>query len=169
MYNHLNIPEVMKDVDINGLVCFIQEGNGHREKGTKTAKDMFINQKGNFGEVMVMKMYMKKILQHLSKDNSNKTEIKNRFKKYKIDLKDVLQSKLSSCIPILFILINDKKYIFIIKNSSAIEFKFKDLIDIQIYWFYFSISLVVNVPNPLLRIEYKNTVVKRILLPIVSK
>ena len=36
-------------------------------------------------------------------------------------------------------------------------------------WFYFSISSAVNVPNPLFRIKYKNTAVKCILLPTVSK
>jgi len=75
----------------------------------------------------------------------------------------------SSCLPIPFILTNNKKCIFIIKNSSAIEFKFKDLIDIQMDWFYFSISLVANVPNPLLRIEHTNTAVKCIPLLTVSK
>ena len=116
-----------------------------------------------------MKIYMKKMLQHLSRDDSNKTEITNCFKKYEINSKDMFQRKLSSCLPIPFILTNDKKCIFIIKNSSTIEFKFEDLINIQMGWFYFSISSVANFLNPLLRIKHANTAVKCILLPIVSK
>ena len=89
MHNHLNIPEVIKDIDTNSLVCFIWEGNEYGEKGIKIAKDAFINQKGNFGEAMVTKICMKNMLQYLSRDNSNKIETTNRFKKYEIDSKDV--------------------------------------------------------------------------------
>ena len=43
--NYLNIPDVFKDIDHNGLVHFTWEGSKHREKGIQTAKEEFASQK----------------------------------------------------------------------------------------------------------------------------
>ena len=56
---------------------------------------------------------------------------------------------------------------FVIRNNTAIEFNFADLIDVQMGLFYFKISLKNTVMNPFLLIEHKNTATKCTLLPTI--
>ena len=77
--NHLNIPEVINETDWSGTYLFKWEANRHAEEGTQTAKEMFVSQRGNFGEAMFMKICMKKTLQNMRKPYGNETGNKNRF------------------------------------------------------------------------------------------
>ena len=43
IYNYLNIPDVFRDIDNNGLIPFTWEGNEHGEKRIQTAKEEFVS------------------------------------------------------------------------------------------------------------------------------
>ena len=85
MHNHLNLPGIIKYIDKNGQATCTWEGNEYGEKGIQTAKEEFVSQKGNFGEAMFTKIFVKNVLQYLSQNNSNEPEITNRFKNYETD------------------------------------------------------------------------------------
>ena len=133
----------------------------------KPAKEILISQRGNFSKTMVNKIHMKNILQHLSKTDGNETCNKNHFENYEVDNRDVLESKLRNCVTIPFILTNDNKWFFIFKHCSTSGFKFNDLIDIQLGWFYFNITIISSVQYPLRKLEYSKTAINFILLPTV--
>ena len=58
----------------------------------------------------------------------------------------------------------DGNFLIMFQYSEAIEFKFTNLIDAQIGWFYFTIVFLRSVVNPLLQIEHKNADTKYALL-----
>ena len=51
-----------------------------------------------------------------------------------------------------------------LEYSDAVQFKFVELIDVQMGWFYFNITFLATVKNPLLKIEHANTVTKYVVL-----
>ena len=164
-YNHLNIDSVIDDIKRLGPLKFMWEGNEHGEKYIQTAKNEFASQKGNFGEVLIKKIHAKKILSNLS--NYDENEINSSLDSSWFDLKiqDMLQTKLDKCLLIPFILTHTKQCFFIIKNSFAIGFVFKDLVCIQMGWFYFNLCILKSVENPMLRKYDSNLAVKCVLLP----
>ena len=62
----------------------------------------------------------------------------------------------------------DGNLLFVFQHSEAIEFKFAELIDVQMGWFYFNITFLRSVVNPLLKLEHENTAIKCALLPSIS-
>ena len=62
----------------------------------------------------------------------------------------------------------DGNLLFVFQHSEAMQFKFTDLIDVQMGWFYFNITFLESVVNPLLKIKHENTETKCALLPSVS-
>ena len=54
-----------------------------------------------------------------------------------------------------FIMTKDGKLLFVFQHSEAIEFKFTELISIQMGWFYFNITYLQSVKNPLLNLDYE--------------
>ena len=99
--------------------------------------------------------------------NYDKNEINSSLDSSWFDLKsqEILQTKLDKCLPIPFILTHTKQCYFVIKNSFAIRFVFKDLVCAQIGWFYFNLRVLNSVENPLLRRHYSNLSAKCVLLP----
>ena len=67
-----------------------------------------------------------------------------------------------------FAMTKDGSLFFALEHSDAAQFKFVDLIDIQIGWFYFNITFLATVINPLLKIEHANTATKYTVLPSTS-
>ena len=63
----------------------------------------------------------------------------------------------------------DGNLMFVFQHSKAIEFRFTELIDIQMGWFYFDIAFLRSVENPLLQKEHETTAVKCALLPTISQ
>ena len=61
----------------------------------------------------------------------------------------MLQKKIDNFLPIPFISTKDNQLIIVIENTDAIEIKFKELIDVQMGWFYFEVDFINNAPNPL--------------------
>ena len=168
MYNNLNVGGIINDVDETGPIRFTWEGNWHGEKGIQAVKEQFISQKGNFGEILINKIYTKKILDHLSPEESIELEIPSKFRNYYIDSKEILNKKLQNTVPVHFIMIKDGNLLFVFQHSEAIEFKFAELIDVQMGWFYFNITFLRSVVNPLLKLEHENTAIKCMLLPSIS-
>ena len=127
-YNHLNIDSFIDDIKRLGPLKFMWEGNEHGEKCIQTAKNEFVSKKGNFGEVLIKKIHTKKILSNLS--NYDENEINSSLDSSWFDLKsqEILQTKLDKYLPLPFILTHTKQCYFIIKNSFAIRFVFKDLV-----------------------------------------
>ena len=140
-YNNLNVGCIIRDIEFGGPIRFTWEGNWHGEKGIQPVKEQFVSQKGKFGEVMINKLYTNKVLEHLSPNASMESENVSQFNNYVIDSMVVLQNKLKRCVPIPFIKTKDGSLAFVIRNSAAIEFKFTDLIDVQMGLFYFKIAL----------------------------
>ena len=90
----------------------------------------FISQKGNFGEGIIIKIFVKKLLHHLCEliiINNNKL---NWFKNYEINSRETLQNKLNNALPISFICTSNKQLLFIIHNSNVIEFILNDWVDV---------------------------------------
>lgn len=168
MRNNLNVGGVINDADEHGPIRFTQEGNWHGEKGIQAVKEQFISQKGNFGAILINKMHAKKNLHHLSPEDSIEYEIPTKFRNYCIDSIDDLNDKLDSAVPVPFIMTKDGALVFVFRHNEAIEFKFSDLIDIQMSWFYFNIYRLRSVPNPLLKLEHENAAIKCVLLPSIS-
>ena len=79
MYNNLNIGSIINNVDETSPIRFTWEGNWYGEKRIQAVKDQFISQKGNFGKILINKIYTKKILDHLSPEESIKLEIPSKF------------------------------------------------------------------------------------------
>ena len=67
-----------------------------------------------------------------------------------------------------FAITKDGNLLFVFQHSEAAEFKFIDLINVQRSWFYFNITFLGLVANPMLKIKYENTVTKCALSPFVS-
>ena len=78
---------------------------------------------------------------------------------------EILQTKLNKSLPIPFTLTHTKHCFFIIKNSLAIRFISKDLVCIQMGWFYFNLCILNSVENPMLQNEYSKLALKCVLLP----
>ena len=72
-------------------------------------------------------------------------------------------------LPIPFILTKNNQLIIVIKNTDTIVIKFKELIDVQMGWFYFEVAFIDNALNPLQKIEHVNTATKCVLLPTVCE
>ena len=117
---------------------------------------------------MINKLYINKVLEHLSPNASTESENVSQFNNYVIDSMMVLQNKLKRSVPIPFIKTKDGSLVFVIRNSAAIEFKFTDLIDVQMGLFYFKIALGKKIMNPLMLIEHENTATKCELLPTIA-
>ena len=164
-YNHLNIDSVIDDIKRMGPLKFMWEGNEHGEKYIQTAKNEFVSKKGNFGEVLIKKICAKKILSNLSNYDENESITNSDSSWFDLKSQDILQTKLDNCLPIPFILTHTKQCFFIIKNSFAIGFVFKDLVCIQMGWFYFNLCILKSVENPMLRKYDSNLAVKCVLLP----
>ena len=77
----------------------------------------------------------KKVLDHLSPDESIELEKQSKFNSYYTDSRDVLNVKIMNAAPILFIITKDSKLLSIFQHSKGKEFKFTELIDIQMGWF----------------------------------
>ena len=65
-------------------------------------------------------------------------------------------------------MIKDGNLLFVFQYSEAIEFKFAELIDVQMGWLYFNITFLQSVVNPLLKLEHENIAIKCALLPSIS-
>ena len=116
-------------------------------------KEQFISQKGNFGEILINKIYTKKILDHLSPEESIESEIPSKFQNYYIDSKEILNEKLQNAVPVHFIMTKDGNLLFVFQYSEAIEFKFTELIDVQMGWFYFNITFFAISCEPIVEIR----------------
>ena len=101
-------------------------------------------------------MFIKKVLQHLTLDDSNDIQVSNRFRTYEIDTRIVLQNKIGNLHHIPLILTKDNQLIFVIKNTNAIEVMFKELIDVRMGLFYFEVAFIDNTSNPLQKNEHVN-------------
>ena len=107
-------------------------------------------------------------MDHLSPEESIESEIPSKFRNYVINSREVLQRKFQTSVPIPFVITKDGNLIFVFQHCEAIEFKFTDLIDVQMGWFYFNITFLGLFVNPLLKIKHENTATKCALLPSVS-
>ena len=47
----------------------------------------------------------------------------------------------------------DGALLFVFQHSDAVEFKFTELIEVQMGWFYFNIAFLRSVENPLLKMN----------------
>ena len=63
----------------------------------------------------------------------------------------------------------DSNLFFVFQHRKTIEFKFAELIEVQMGWFYFNITFLQSVKNPLLQIKHERASVKCALLPSASK
>ena len=166
-YNHLNVDSVIDDIKRLGTLKHMWEGNEHGEKHMQTAKSEFVSKKGNFGEILIKKTCAKKVLSNLSKVDENEQNSSLDSSWFDFKSQEILQTKLDKALPIPFMLTHTKQCFFIIKNSLAIRFMFKDLVCIQMGWSYFNLCVLNSVENPMLQIEYSNLAVKCVLLPNV--
>ena len=165
MYNNLNIPCVINDIDERGPITLQWEANHHGEKGIQIPKEKFVSQKGNFGEIMIHKMCIEKVLDHLSQAGSSEVESCNKFRNYMLDSRESLQEMIHSSVPIPFVMTKDGRLFFVFEHSDAIQFKFEELIDVQMGWFYFNIKFLTTITNPLLKIEHATAATKCAVLP----
>ena len=62
------------------------------------------------------KMHTKKIFQHLSNNNIDKEDDINDSSNNELKNQEILQYKLNNALPILFIFVNTKHYLFIMKK-----------------------------------------------------
>ena len=166
--NNLNVGDVINDTDNTGPVRFTWEANWHGEKGMQAVKDLFVSQKGNFGEILINKLHANKVLDHLSPEENVESDIGSKFRNYVIDSRDVLNTSLKNAVPLPFIMTKDGALLFVFQHSDAVEFKFTELIEVQMGWFYFNIAFWRSVENPLLKNEHVNTAIKCALLPSIS-
>lgn len=140
MCNNLNVGDVISDVDFSAPVRFAWEGNWHEKKGTQAVKEQFVSQKEKFGKIIINKQCTKKVLDHPSPEESIELEILSKFQNYAIDSREVLYKKLQTLVPMPFAMIKDSNLLFVFQYSEAMQFKFTDLIDVQMGWFYFNIT-----------------------------
>ena len=73
-----------------------------------------------------------------------------------------------NAVPVPFIMTKDGKFFFMFQHSEAIEFKFTELIDVQMGWFYFNITYLQSVKKPLYNLEHEKTAIKYAFLPSIS-
>ena len=66
---------MIDDIKWLGLVQFMREGNHYEEKYMQIAKNEFVSKKGSFSEILINKIYIKKILLHLSNHDANEVLI----------------------------------------------------------------------------------------------
>jgi len=168
MYNNLNVGDIINDTDNTGPVRFTWEANWHGEKGIQAVKDLFVSQKGNFGEILINKLYANKVLDYLSPEENVESDVGSKLRNYVIDSKDALNASLKNAVPLPFIMTKDGVLLFVFQHSDAVEFKFTDLVEVQMGWFYFNIAFLRSVENPLLKNEHVNTAIKCALLPSIS-
>ena len=90
MCNNLNGGGVIKDIDRNGPIRFTWEANHHGEKIMQLFKELFVNQKDDFEEIMINKFYAKKVLDHLSPEESIKSAYESKFRAYNIESRETL-------------------------------------------------------------------------------
>ena len=88
--NHLNFGPIVKDIERLGCIIFTWERSTHREKFIKTAKKELASKKGNFGDILMRKICLKKIPKYLSSNDENDEDDKHNPKNYEIKNKEVL-------------------------------------------------------------------------------
>ena len=137
-------------------------------KGIQAVKDLFVSQKGNFGEILINKLYTNKVLDYLSPAENVVSDVGSQLRNYVIDSKDALNASLKNAVPLPFIMTKGGVLLFVFQHSEAVEFKFTDLVEVQMGWFYFNIAFLRSVENPLLQSEHFNTAIKCALLPSIS-
>ena len=67
-----------------------------------------------------------------------------------------------------FAITKDGRLFFALEHSISVQFKFVDLIEVQMNWFYFNILFIGKVTNPLLKIEHASTAIKCSFLLLIS-
>ena len=83
-------------------------------------------------------MHVKKALSHSSNYEENEKDTNLDSSRFELKSQEHLQSKFDKALPIPFVLTRTKHCFHIIKNPLAIEIAFKDLVSVQIVWFYFN-------------------------------
>ena len=79
-------------------------------------------------------------MDNISPEESIESETLSKFRNYVVDSKEVLREKLQTAVPALFVMTKDGNLLFLFQHSEATQFKFSDLIDVQMGWFYFNIT-----------------------------
>ena len=77
---------MIEDLKHLGPITFMWEGNKHGEKYIQTVKKEFVSQKGNFAEILMTKIYVKKILFSLTAQVENEDIINDNFNIYELKL-----------------------------------------------------------------------------------
>ena len=70
-------------------------------------KEQFLSQKSNFSEILINKLYAKKVLDYLSPEESVESDNGSKFRGYMIDSRDALNTKLRNAQPVPFIITKD--------------------------------------------------------------
>ena len=83
---------------------------------------------------------MDKKFQIISVQRNLLNQKKSKFNNYYTNSRDVLNVKIMNAAPILFIITKDSKLLSIFQHSKGKEFKFTELIDIQMGWFQLNIT-----------------------------
>ena len=94
-HKHLNLDDMIDDINRLGPARFIHEGNNHSQKCMKVAKHELIYQRGDtHGKTLMHKIFIKKLLKYLS--NQDKAEAIDTFnvQSYKLKIQESLQNKL---------------------------------------------------------------------------
>ena len=80
----MNVFNGVDDLRRNELFRGIVEGNAHSEKYIQNVKNEFTNKKGKFGEILLKKIYTKKVLSYLTKGIDNDVDCTQDISSYLI-------------------------------------------------------------------------------------
>ena len=145
------------------VVRFTWEVNWQGEKGTQDPEEKLLSQKRHFSKIVTNKLCMEKVLDHLSPEESIKSETLGKFRNYVLDSREVLCKKLQLSVPMFVTMTKDDNLLLAFEYSETEELKFIDLIEIQMSSF-FNTTFLGSALNPLLKIKHENVVTKCVLL-----